>query len=176
MLIHDTATLKVSAKHIAWMKFITYLRTGYILHGFSILVFTLFLLCFSRLQSSAGWSLIVFALLSMFLFSITITSQLDAYSRYQNYKLAKDLMYQNGCRILIMKPLSRSRCQRDALAEAAHQLGLHVPVKQYFNSLGYRWYHVVPSVLIENPLVILTRSYWFTTFFVPTYKSKYFYW
>jgi hypothetical protein len=112
----------------------------------------------------------------MFLLSVTVTSQLDAYSRFQNYKMMKDLLFQHGYRELFLKPFSRSRCQRDAVSEAASQLGLEADINLYFKRLGYKWYHIIPSVLIENPLILLTRNYWQTTFFVSYYRSKYFCW
>jgi hypothetical protein len=176
MLLNNPEAVNITARNIAYMKVITYIRAGYVLHGFSIVVFSLFFICFSHFRISTGWFKLLYGILSIFLFSITITSQLDARSRYQNYKLCKDLLYQYGCRVVVMKPFSRSRCQRDALTEAASQLGLQLQMKQYFDSLGYRWYHIIPTVLIENPLILFTRSYWLTTFFVHTYKSKYFYW
>jgi hypothetical protein len=176
MLQEEALAKDISGWYILYRQCVTYLKTGYILHIFSIFVFVLFLLCFGKVLIAGGTKLIIFSLLSVFLFSVTITSQLDAYSRFQNYKMVKDLLYQHGFRVLFLKPFSRSRCQRDAVYEAAAQLGLDSHINLYFNSLGYRWYHVIPSLLIEEPLVILTRNYWYTTFFVPGYKSKYFCW
>ena len=176
-MLHEEAFAKeISGWYIFYQQGVTYLKTGYILHVFSLIVLTLFLLCLDILQTSTGIKQIGFGLLSMFLFSVAITSQLDAYSRYQNYKMVKDLLYLHGFRELFLKPFSRSRCQRDAVSEAAAQLGLSSAINLYFGRLGYKWYHIIPSVLIENPLVILTRNYWYTTFFVSYYKSKHFCW
>ncbi|MCX6303763.1 MAG: hypothetical protein NT040_02235 [Bacteroidetes bacterium] len=105
-----------------------------------------------------------------------VTTQLDAFSRFQDYKMIKDLFYIYGFRGLLVKPYARSKCQRDAVMEAASQLGLRSAANKHFYNLGYRWYHIVPSVLIENPLLLLSTGYWRTTFFVPKYESKYFHW
>jgi hypothetical protein len=90
--------------------------------------------------------------------------------------MVKDLYYEHGFRELITKPFSKSSCQRDAAAEAARQLDIEDKVESYFYKLGFRWYHIVPSMLIESPLLFFTKMYWLSTFFVPRYKSKYFYW
>jgi len=176
MLYREALSKEISGLYIFYMQCVTYFKTGYILHAFSIFVFVLFLNCFESLQSATGIKQIIYSLLTMFFFSITITSQMDAYSRFQNYKMVKDMLYQHGYREFFLKPFSRSRCQRDAVTEAATQLGLNTNVDLYFKRLGYRWYHIIPSVLLENPLVMLTKNYWYTTFFVSYYKSKYFCW
>ncbi len=115
-------------------------------------------------------------ILSVYLFSLLVTTQLDAYSRYQNYKMVKDMLYKNGFRGLIVKPFSKSQCQREAVKEAACQLNMDKQVKKYFYDSGYRWFHIIPTVLLENPLLFFTKGYWITTFFVPNYRSKYFIW
>jgi hypothetical protein len=176
-MIRQESNIKdVSIWYVYYMRTVSYIRTGFILHAFSIIVFSLFLLCYSQLFDSKGFMLILFLLLSMFLFSISITSQLDAYSRYQDYKRVKDLLHKHGFRELFMKPYSRSRCQRNAISEAALQLGMLPLINSYFYQAGYRWYHIIPTILIENPLVFFTRHYWYSTFLVPKYESKYFYW
>jgi len=176
MLNEEALSKGISGWYIFYRQCITYLKTGAILHAFSILVLILFMLCFNTQQTADGVNQFGYSLLSMFLFSITITSQMDAYSRFQNYKMVKDLLYQHGFRELFLRPYSRSRCQRDAVTEAAAQLGLYSHIDLYFGKLGYWWHHIIPSVLLENPLIILTRNYWYTTFFVSYYKSKYFCW
>jgi hypothetical protein len=114
--------------------------------------------------------------LSLFFFSLCITTELDAYSRYQNYKLVKDLFYKHGFREMIAKPFSKSSCQRHAAVEAGRQLEFSDKIENYFYNMGYRWHHIVPSMLIDKPLLFFTKDYWTSTFFVPRYKSKYFHW
>lgn len=162
--------------YIFYKKLASFLRTSAILQLFFLVITALFFVFAYRIYSGEKGILTWNALLTLFFFSLSITTQLDAYSRYQNYKMVKDLFHKNGFRRLIIKPFSKSQCQRDAVKEAAQQLQIYSPVKKYFHELGYRWYHIIPSVLIENPLLIFTRNYWITTFFVPNYKSKYFLW
>ena len=172
----NSAILQIPKWQLIIKRSVIYLRVGVILHLFCVLTFSLFLLCSGLMLNSSGWQFLQFLLLSMFFFSHIITTQLDAYSRYQNYKMLKDLFYVYGFRRLLAKPYSRSKCQRDSVMEAATQLGLRSSANKYFSDLGYRWYHIIPSVLIENPLLLITKGYWRTTLFVPTYVSKHFLW
>lgn len=169
-------SIPVSVNYILYRRIVTFLRTGRILHVFFLIALTLFFVSLNKLSTTEKLPFLLYCLLSMFLFSVAITTQLDAYSRYQNYKMVKDMIYKNGYRVLIIKPFSKSRCQRDAVTEAAFQLEIQSSVDQYFHSLGYRWYHIIPTLLIENPLLLFSKGYWYSTFFVPKYKSKYFYW
>jgi hypothetical protein len=172
----NPAVTTISEWRLFYKRFVIYLRVGVILHLFCLLTFSLFLLCFNQMFLSSGWRFIQYALLSMFFSSHIVTTQLDAYSRYQNYKMLKDLFHIYGFRGLLAKPYSRSKCQRDSVTEAATQLGLGTSADNYFSALGYRWYHIIPSVLIENPLLLFSKGYWRTTLFVPRYTSKYFLW
>ena len=113
---------------------------------------------------------------SVYFFSLIITTQLDAYSRYQNYKMAKDLLYQYGFKKPLVRLFSKSKCQREAIAEAGNYLGMKKEVIDYFYSMGFRWYHILPHIIIKRPEIFFTKSYWQSTFFVSNYKSKYFYW
>lgn len=176
MFRQESSMTNLSIFQIYYLRSVSYIRTGFILHAFSIIVFSLFLICYNQLFDSKGFMLIVFTMLSMFFFTISITSQLDAYSRYQDYKRVKDLLYIHGFRERIMKPYSRSRCQRNAISEAALQLGMLPMLNEYFYQAGYRWFHIIPTILIEKPLIFFTRHYWYSTFLVPRYESKYFNW
>jgi hypothetical protein len=162
--------------NLAFKRTVIYLRVGVILHLFCLLTLTLFSWCFTNLFVTSGWQFIKNLLLSIFFFSHLFTTQLDAYSRYQNYKMVKDLFHIYGFRSLLAKPYSRSKCQRDSVLEAATQLGLRNTAKLYFRNSGYRWYHIIPSVLIEDPFLLFSKGYWQTTLFVPKYTSKYFLW
>jgi len=174
MLKEDS--ISVSGLYIFYKKLVTFLRTSLTLQLFFIFTLTIFFLLLHRFLENGlilvSWN----TLFTLFFFSLAITTQLDAYSRYQNYKQIKDLIHMNGFRGLIIKPFSGSRCQRDAVREMAHQLKIKKLVKQYFYHLGYRWYHIIPTTLIRRPLLVFTRGYWITTFFVPKYSSKYFLW
>jgi hypothetical protein len=174
MLKEDS--ISVSEWYIFYKKMVTFLRTSLTLQLFFVFTLTMFIIFLYRFLENGiklvSWN----TLFTMFFFSLAITTQLDAYSRYQNYKQVKDLIHKNGFRGMIIKPFSGSRCQRDAVREMAHQLKIKNLVRQYFYHLGYRWYHIIPTTLIRKPLLIFTRGYWITIFFVPRYRSKYFLW
>ena len=174
MLINnDLPKTIIPAWELALRRTRIYLRVGTILHLYCLLSLSLLLWCFNNLINSAGWQFLTYLLLSLFFFSHLITTQLDAYSRYQNYK---DLFHIYGFRSLLAKPYSRSRCQRDSVLEAATQLGFRSSARKYFRQSGYRWYHIIPTMLIEDPMLLFTREYWLSTFFTPKYTSKYFLW
>ncbi len=103
-------------------------------------------------------------------------AQMDAFSRFQNYKLAKDLFFKNKFKKRIADLFSVSRCQRDAVLVAAKDLELASELAKYYDHLGYRWYHLLPDRVLENPGILLTRAYWKKTLFVCPYQSKYFLW
>jgi hypothetical protein len=176
MIRQASSVLPVPLWFLYYKRLAAYLRAGWMLHLFCISTFALFMVCLLPLFDAEGWELLTYTLLSAFFFSVTVTTQLDAYSRYQNYKFIKDLFHEYGFRELLLRPFSRSKCQRDAVLEASTEPGFRADVNRYFYGKGYRWYHIVPSLLIENPLLLLTRGYWLTTFFVPRYDRKYFYW
>lgn len=166
----------ISAGYIYYRKFLIFLRSGRVLHFFFMSSLVFFIISFNQVKFTDYGFISVYGMLTLFFFSLCITTELDAYSRYQNYKMVKDLLYKYGYRELITKPFSKSSCQRDAAIEAARQLGMKDKAKQYFSRLGYKWYHIIPSMLIENPFLFFTRMYWSSTFFVPRYQSKYFCW
>jgi hypothetical protein len=99
-------------------------------------------------------------------------AQLDARSRYQNYKLVKDNLFAYGFQKRIVKPFIKSRCQRDAVKAAAYDLGRSQQCKEYFRINGYKWYHLTPDVIFKDPSLLLTKNFWITTLFAKTYHSK----
>ena len=101
-----------------------------------------------------------------------IFPQLDARSRYQNYKLMKDYFYFYGFDARLVKHVAKSRCQRDAVIVAAEEMGFKGECRAYFTSCGYKWYHLFPDVIFTNPLVLLSKNFWVTTFFAKTYHTK----
>ena len=103
-------------------------------------------------------------------------AQLDAYSRYQNYKKAKDLFYENGFKTRIVNLFINSLCQRDAIKVAALDLGFQKELSRYYHQQGYKWFHVLPDFISYRPSIVFTRNYWEKTLFEKRYKSKYFLW
>ena len=107
---------------------------------------------------------------------LLLFSQADARSRFQNYKQAKDLLYENGFDQRIIRLFTGSRCQRDAVRVAACDLGMGRQINAYFHAQGFRFYHLLPGFIFKRPGLLLTRKYWQKTLFENTYTSKYFLW
>ena len=154
----------------------SYLRAGYFLHVMTLAELALLCMVSSHLSVSFADGLdagIAFKLMFLsFLAALPLFSQLDARSRYQNYKQLKDQLFLYGFDRRIFKPVVKSRCQRDAALAAAEELGHGDTCRAYFRTCGYRWYHLAPDFLLEAPYVLLTGSFWRTTFFRPTYVPR----
>lgn len=163
------------------MRIIRYLQTGYLLHLISIFsVFMVFWLgnLFGREFTLKTFSLRLFlsGYGSGYFFTLIFFSQLDARSRFQNYKLTKDKLYEYGFDIRLLRPFVYSRCQRDAIAVAAREMNFGNEWKKLNHQLGFKWYHLLPHLVIKHPKILLTKDYWDKTLFVKPYHSKYFLW
>ena len=157
-------------------RVLTYLRVGMLLHIMSLLEIAIIYYAFplhphSRVLSKGveWWNQAGF----IFCLLLPVFAQLDARSRYQNYKQVKDQFIRYGFHSRIVRPFLKSRCQRQAVLVAALELGYASPCKQLFYSSGYRWYHILPDILFANPGQVLTRNFVKTTFFVPTYHRRF---
>ena len=103
---------------------------------------------------------------------LTLFTQLDARSRYQEFKKVRDQLILFGVNRRIFKSVSGSSCQRGAALAAARQLGVAKQCSDYFRAEGYRWYHLTPDFLIRQPETLLFAGFWRTTFFLPTYRTR----
>jgi len=81
-------------------------------------------------------------------------------------------MFLNGYQERQLKPLLKSSCQREAAILAADELGQGKKVRNYFLLRGYRWFHIIPDFVFNNPLFLFTNFFWRTTFFTPYYPPK----
>ena len=154
----------------------SYILAGRLLHIITLLEVLVMILLFPLILSiETGENYILWILKYysiIFLISLPVFSQLDARSRYQNYKQIKDQIYFYGYDERIFRPTLKSRCQRDAAWLSAMELGYGVQCKKYFYSCGYRWYHIFPDFLFSKPQFLLSLYFWKTTFFSPRYVSK----
>ncbi len=101
---------------------------------------------------------------------------MDAKSRFQNYKQAKDLLHENGFQPRIINLFCVSRCQRDAIRVAASDLGMIQQLDNHFKKIGYRWFHVIPDFAFLQPRLFFSQKYWQRTLFEKTYHLKHFLW
>ncbi len=109
-------------------------------------------------------------------FSIACVAILDSRSRYQDYKRAKDLFFENGFHPRIAGLFLRSRCQRDAAFVAASDLGYQAQIHTFYRQKGCRWYHFLPDAVFKRPGLVISRKFWRYTLFSPAYKSRFFSW
>ena len=162
--------------HVNAQNFRAYLRAGYFLHGMTLVEVVLLCAVYPHLSLSMADGLDAGVLFRLWLFSflaaLPLFSQLDARSRYQNYKQIRDQLFLYGFDKRIFKPVQQSRCQRDAALAAAWASGHGNACRAYFKSCGYRWYHLVPDFLIRSPHFLMTGIFWRRTFFMPTYRSR----
>jgi hypothetical protein len=115
-------------------------------------------------------------LLSCWSAGIVLVALLDARSRYQEYKRAKDLFFEKGFKPRIARLYGHSKCQRDAARVAAKDLGLLEQLDSYYRGRGYRWYHLFPDFVFAKPWILFSRRYWRRTLFAPHYTSNHFLW
>jgi hypothetical protein len=155
-----------------------YLQVGSLLHliAFTDYFIAKYFFLRSMLLWDQGFSLSLSWNIYLFLFfgSLPIFAELDAWSRWQNYKLFRDILYQYGYKDRFVKSLIHSRCQREAAYIAAMDVGLSDPVARFYYDKGYRSYHIIPDFVLKSPRYLLTRNFWNTTFFAKKYKVKYF--
>ncbi len=156
------------------MKYVyAYIKVGLLLHIVTALELIIIIFVYAFLY----WhvkdnSITIFYLLIRCCVLLPLFPQLDAYSRYQNYKQLRDLFYVYGFEKRIAKKFTISRCQRDAVMQAAKELGYVKQCKEYFYANGYRWYHFFPDFVFSNPKFLLSKKFITTTFLVKRYHSK----
>lgn len=152
-----------------------YFLAGKLLHLMTLveLVIVYFIVQWLLRLETGSWVAEGFRLFGFVYFiSLPVFAQLDARSRYQNYKQIRDQFILYGFDSRILKPVIKSRCQRDAAQLAATNTGYGKECHHLFRKAGYRWYHLFPDFVLTHPWFLLTRSFWRTTFFCPAYRSK----
>ena len=153
-----------------------YFRIGRLLHAMTAaeLVLILVITVHFDLIAWIGEGGSLWKVLALYpLWSMPIWAQLDARSRYQNYKQIKDQLYHFGYRERILRPVLTSRCQRDAALVAADELGYGADGRASMARAGYRWFHLLPDALFTRPWYLLHPAFIRTTFFAPRYHVRY---
>lgn len=95
----------------------------------------------------------------------------DGVSRHREYRRIKAMLLKYGFSERILRPLARSRCQRDAALHAARETGHLDSARAYFHGLGYRWYHILPDMVVRNPLAFASPAF-LRTSFLPGKKQQ----
>lgn len=156
---------------------VSYLVCGRLLHGSTFLFFLesyLYWLPLERAIRAENTALIV-VWTGYFLFSVVhiFLVSADAWSRFQNYKRAKDQLYIYGFNKRIINQYIGSKCQRIAVETAAKELGYEAETKAYFKEKGYNWYHYIPDFMIRDPWFLFKNYFWKRTFLEKHYEPKF---
>jgi hypothetical protein len=169
-----------SKSFVFYNRTIRFIKVGILLHVISIAGLLVFLkfgkIALVSLNQGFVQALFFNGSISIYGFVIIIFTQLDAISRFQNYKLAKDLFFEKGFQKRIANLFISSKCQREAIMVAANDLGISEELEFYFKEMGYCWFHVIPAIVLLNPGTLFTQRFWENTLFVKSYDSKYFSW
>lgn len=176
----DVICCRPHISKITYERTLRYLKVGLFLHITSFFEITLLFIllgynskiCITDFNLKCGFLLIMLLILIVAI----VFAQLDAYSRYQNYKQIKDKLFLYGYDKRLVEPFSFSKCQRDAVLVAARDLGLHTIIKLYFFHQGYRWYHIFPEACTKNPIVVFNKTFWQRILFTKRHILKNFYW
>jgi hypothetical protein len=157
--------------------FISYFRVGRLLY-YSLVLFILeawFYWIKSRaayVEKSVPW-LIFWLICFIFAFVHIFLVIMDGWSRFQNYKRAKDQYYMHGFNKRISDTYMGSLCQRTAAIVAAEELGIGDEVKKYYAVKNVKWYHLVPYFMVKDPVFFLKKKFWSRTFLEKNYKPKF---
>ena len=119
-------------------------------------------------MSWIGWLWVV--LTGLFAWGVVLC-QADAFSRYREFKRLRRLLLRYGFRPGLFRLVAASRCQRDAALLAARETGYRAQAKRVFRELGYRWYHILPDVIMANPLYFFHPRFLRSTF-IPGKDAK----
>ncbi|TRZ41818.1 hypothetical protein [Robertkochia solimangrovi] len=157
---------------------LSYIRVGKLLY-YSMFLFILESWVFYRLlmrsleKEQAWWIVTIWTICFLFSFVHIFLVLADGWSRYQNYKRAKDLFFEHGYRDKIARLYITSKCQRSAAIVAADELGIADQVKEYYKSQGVKWFHYVPYFMLNDPLFFFKNHFWSRTFLEGNYQAKY---
>jgi hypothetical protein len=155
----------------------SYLKVGRLLY-YSLILFLLeawfywVKLMAAYEKASAPWILFwVYCFLFSFVHIFLVLA--DGWSRFQNYKRAKDQFFIHGFNKKIANTYIGSKCQRMAAEVAAEELGIGAEIKSYYVEKGVKWYHYVPYFMIREPLFLFKKKFWSRTFLEKNYVPKF---
>lgn len=144
-----------------------YLSAGKLLHAITVVeVLTIIIIAIVMGKHPLAFPTLIA------LSQIPLFTQLDARSRFQEYKQVRDQLARYGPDRRIFKSVASSRCQRDAALAAAKQLGYGQHCRFYYCTAGYRWFHLFPDFVTGHPRFLISAAFWRTTFFMPTYQAR----
>ena len=156
---------------------VSYFKVGRLLHG-SLLLFILeswiyWVMLKRALDSGSGFWIAFWIGFFLFSFVHIFLVIMDGWSRFQDYKKAKDLFFEYGFRPRIAARFIGSKCQRNAALQAAVELGIAGKVTDYYQSRGVKWYHYIPYFMVKDPYFMIRKAFWQRTFLEKNYHPKY---
>ena len=156
---------------------VSYYRVGRLLHWALLLFFLESYVYWIMLKSAfeEGTLFWIGFWLWSFMFSFVhiFLVIMDGWSRYQDYKKAKDLFYLYGFKPRVAEWFIGSKCQRNAALQAARELGMEDEVRDYYRGRGVKWFHYIPYFMVRDPLFLIRKAFWKRTFMENHYTSKY---
>src|SRR6187551_2783536 len=87
---------------------VSYVKSTLLLQYFCFGCLVISYINFDALATAGNLGFNLHLVLGLYFSSLVLTTQFDAYSRYQNYKMAKDLIHQYGFRKNLIKIFSNS--------------------------------------------------------------------
>ncbi len=157
--------------------FLSYIRVGYLLYLALLLFFIeAWFYGYKLDQALRDESIFIigFWLWSfMFSFIHIFLVLMDGWSRFQNYKRAKDQFFIYGFQERIALGYIGSKCQRMAAITAAEELGMANELKEFYASCGVKWHHYIPYFMVKEPMFLIKKSFWSRTFLEQKYTAKY---
>jgi hypothetical protein len=156
---------------------VSYYRVGRLLHG-SLILFILESLAYGymlqwAIQSGSVLWIVFWTSFFLFSFAHIFLTIMDGWSRFQDYKKAKDLFFSYGLRPRVADRFVGSKCQRNAALQAARELGMEEDLQIYYQNKGVKWYHYIPYFMVRDPLFLIRKTFWQRTFMEKYYKPKY---
>jgi hypothetical protein len=156
---------------------ISYFRVGRLLYG-ALLLFIIESWFYGiqlkeAITSGSVFWIVFWAWSFLFSFIHIYLVIMDGWSRYQNYKRAKDQFFIHGFNEKIAQVYLGSKCQRMAVETAAEELGMKDELLECYRGFGVKWYHYVPYFMIKDPLFLFKKIFWSRTFLEGIYEPKF---
>ena len=156
---------------------ISYIRVGQLLY-YSLVLFILeayffWVKLYAAYIESSPLFVVFWLICFLFSFVHIFLVMMDGWSRFQNYKRAKDQFYMYGFNRRTADTYMGSKCQRMAAIVAADELGIAYLVKEHYSKKKVKWYHFIPYFMVKDPLFFFRDKFWSRTFLEKNYKAKF---
>ncbi|MGE4554363.1 MAG: hypothetical protein AB7D57_14725 [Desulfovibrionaceae bacterium] len=83
---------------------------------------------------------------------LSAVAWLDVLARCRDYRRFRAAFGRRGFAPRLARAGMASRCQRDAVTLACRHAGHGDAARTYYRAQGYRWWHLLPDLMVDNPL------------------------